>query len=108
MFRLVLAVFALIALTSAQNCESPQFKVTSYSTTDARLTAESAAQLEITVNCKSGKQVRVSHFILVNSNNNNDSFFQFQPSTLYADINGQVVPCAQSASAPGKYFVRDD
>jgi len=63
MFRLVLAVFALIALTSAQNCESPQFKVTSYSTTDARLTAESAAQLEITVTCKSGKQVRVSHFI---------------------------------------------
>lgn len=40
-----------------QTCESPQFKVVSHSTSDARLTAESAAQLEVTVTCKSGKQV---------------------------------------------------
>jgi hypothetical protein len=40
-----------------ENCESPKFGVTSYSTKDARLTTESAAQLEITVKCKSGKQV---------------------------------------------------
>ncbi len=75
MFRLVLAVLALFAFAngrntgssfssrhfvfhSAENCEAPQFKVVSHSTRDARLTAESAAQLEITVNCKSGKQVR--------------------------------------------------
>ncbi|CAF5022909.1 unnamed protein product, partial [Rotaria magnacalcarata] len=50
---------------------------------DGRLAAESAAELEITVKCKSGKQ----------------------PSTLYADINGQTVPCAQSIGSPGKYFV---
>ncbi len=30
----------------------------------------------------------------------------FQPSTLYADINGHVVPCAQSVSSPGKYYVK--
>jgi hypothetical protein len=30
-----------------ENCESPQFKVTSYSTKDARLITESAAQLEM-------------------------------------------------------------
>jgi hypothetical protein len=42
---------------SAENCAAPEVKVVSYSTKDARLTAESAAQLEITVKCKSGKQV---------------------------------------------------
>jgi len=44
-------------LNSGENCESPQFKVNSYLTKDARLTAELAAQLEITIKCKSGKQV---------------------------------------------------
>jgi len=83
MKSIIAIIFALFAFAKGENCDSPQFKVTSYSTKDARLTAESAAQLEITVKCKSGKQ----------------------PSTLYADINGQVVPCAQSVSSPGKYFV---
>jgi len=53
----ILTIFALFAFTNGQNCESPTFKVTSYSTNDARLTVESAAQLEINVKCKSGKQV---------------------------------------------------
>jgi hypothetical protein len=57
MFRLVLAAIVLFAFAKGESCESPQFKVTSHSTRDARLTAESAAQLEITVKCKSGKQV---------------------------------------------------
>ncbi|CAF1052982.1 unnamed protein product [Adineta ricciae] len=83
MFRVVLAALAIIALVNGETCESPEFKVNSHSTRDARLTAESAAQLEITVKCKNGKQ----------------------PGTLYADINGQVVPCAQTPAAPGKYFI---
>ncbi|CAF2512869.1 unnamed protein product [Rotaria sp. Silwood2] len=83
MFRLVLAIIFLFGAAKGENCESPQFKVVSHSTRDARLAIESAAQLEITVKCKSGKQ----------------------PSTLYADFNGQVVPCAQSISSPGKYYV---
>ncbi|CAF0945083.1 unnamed protein product [Adineta ricciae] len=89
MFRLlsmlstILAFLTLIILTAGQNCESPQFKVTTYSTQDARLTTESAAQLEFTVKCKNGKQ----------------------PSNLYADINGQIIPCAQSVSSPGKYYI---
>ncbi len=40
-----------------ENCESPKFTATSYSTKDARLAVEAAAQLEITVKCKNGKQV---------------------------------------------------
>ncbi|CAF2446146.1 unnamed protein product [Rotaria sp. Silwood2] len=83
MISIVFIGFVLFAFAKGENCESPQFKVSSYSTKDARLTAESAAELEITVKCKSGKQ----------------------PSTLYADIYGQVVPCAQSISSPGKYYV---
>ncbi|CAF1121012.1 unnamed protein product [Rotaria sp. Silwood1] len=83
MFRLVLAILALVAVAQGETCESPQFSVVSYSTRDGRLAIESAAQLEINVKCKSGKQ----------------------PSTLYADINGQVVPCAQSITSPGKYYV---
>jgi hypothetical protein len=58
MFRLVIAALVLIAFAKGQTCESPQFKVVSHSTRDARLAAEPAAQLEITVKCKSGKQVR--------------------------------------------------
>ncbi|CAF2099497.1 unnamed protein product [Rotaria magnacalcarata] len=83
MLRLVLAILAVLAFAQGESCESPQFQVASYSTRDGRLAAESAAELEITVKCKSGKQ----------------------PSTLYADINGQTVPCAQSIGSPGKYFV---
>ena len=48
------------SLNLGETCESPQLTVTSYSTTDARLTTESAAQLEITVKCKSGKQVWIA------------------------------------------------
>ncbi|CAF0808829.1 unnamed protein product [Adineta steineri] len=80
---IIFTFLALLAFAKGENCESPQFKITSYSTKDARLTAESAAQVEITVKCKNGKQ----------------------PSTLYADINGQVVPCAQSVGSPGKYYL---
>ncbi|CAF0766259.1 unnamed protein product [Rotaria sordida] len=83
MISIVLIGFVLFAFAKGENCESPQFQVSSYSTKDARLTAESAAQLEITIKCKSGKQ----------------------PNTLYADMYGQVVPCAQSISSPGKYYV---
>ncbi|CAF0778302.1 unnamed protein product [Rotaria sp. Silwood1] len=83
MISIVLISFVLFALAKGETCESPQFQVSSYSTKDARLTAESAAELEIIVKCKSGKQ----------------------PNTLYADIYGQIVPCAQSVSSPGKYYV---
>jgi hypothetical protein len=51
-----------------ENCESPQFKVTSYSTKDARLITESAAQLEIIVKCKNGKQVRIRFYSLQRKN----------------------------------------
>ena len=64
MFRLVIAALVLIAFAKGQTCESPQFKVVSHSTRDARLAAEPAAQLEITVKCKSGKQVCCFYFIL--------------------------------------------
>jgi hypothetical protein len=49
-------------LNLAENCEAPQIKAVSHSTRDARLTVESAAQLEITVKCKSGKQVCVKFY----------------------------------------------
>jgi len=80
----IVALFLLFTIAAGENCESPKFEVVSHSTKDARLTAESAAQLEITVKCKNGKA---------------------QPNTLYADIHGQVVPCAQSTTSPGKYYV---
>ncbi|UJR37469.1 hypothetical protein I4U23_030172 [Adineta vaga] len=83
MLSIIIPLFAVITLITGENCESPKFQVKTYSTKDARLTAESVTQLEITIKCKSGKQ----------------------PNNLYADIVGQVVPCAQSTSSPGKYYI---
>ena len=58
MLRLVfVVVLALFAYAQGESCVSPKLTVSSYSTRDARLTAEPVAQLEFTVKCKSGKQV---------------------------------------------------
>ena len=65
MLRLVfVVVLALFAYAQGESCDSPKLTVSSYSTRDARLTAEPVAQLEFTVKCKSGKQVSFNvHFI---------------------------------------------
>jgi hypothetical protein len=60
----ILFIYSIIYFNSGENCESPKVTFTSYSTKDARLTAESVAQLEITVKCKNGKQVCYFRFIL--------------------------------------------
>ncbi|CAF1332625.1 unnamed protein product, partial [Didymodactylos carnosus] len=67
-----------------EQCESPTFSVKSHTTKDARLTAETAASVEITVKCKNAKG---------------------RTGPLYADINGYIIPCGQSSKNLEKYYI---